>query len=219
MSRCNSEQKKKVQKNEHYILQILNCFEEISTYLQYFCIGSFTSRRYTKSFWLRQFFEKLGPQDEDVLANSVSCLLSWSYPKSRVYLLPNVICVFCALTCNYLTDSKPLVVLSGFSSCWHPCPEPQRTLDAVLLTEWGCCRARQPCPHQALSSPPSRPHRLHHSSPKLSAHSWGWQRRQLGHRPEAPFVFVPGPTGMNLLARCRECPMPVLCSYAWILAA
>lgn len=54
MSRCNSEHKKKeLQKNEHYILQILNYFEEISTYLQYFCIDSFTSRKYTKSFWLR----------------------------------------------------------------------------------------------------------------------------------------------------------------------
>ena len=67
--------KKKVQKNEHYILQILNCCEEISTYLQYFCIGSFISRRYTKSFWLRQFFEKLGPQDEDVLVNSVMFII------------------------------------------------------------------------------------------------------------------------------------------------
>ena len=156
------------------------------------------------------FFERLGPQDEDVLVNSVSCLLSWSYPKSRVYLLPNVICVFFALTCNYLTDSKPLVVLSGFSSCWHPCPEPQRTLDAVLLTEWGCCRARQACPHQASSSPPSRPRRLHHSSPKLSTQSCGWQRRQSGHRPKAPFVLFQDPLGWTCLLRlgnalCLSC--------------
>lgn len=149
----------------------------------------------TQKLLVETFFERLGPQDEDVLVNSVSCLLSWSYLKSRVYLLPNVICVFCALTCNYLTDSKSLVVLSGFSSCWHPCPEPQRTFDAVLLTEWGCCRARQACPHQASSSLPSRPRRLHHSSPKLSTQSCGWQRRQSGHRPKAPFVLFQDPLG------------------------
>ena len=68
--------KKELQRDEHYILQILNYCEELPTYLQYFCIGSFTSRRYIKCFWLRQFFERLGPQDEDVLVNSVSCLLS-----------------------------------------------------------------------------------------------------------------------------------------------